>query len=222
MTLQLQTELEITCGGAPVLLRGDGTIWIPEQNCLLVADLHLGKDASFRAAGIPVPVGLSTTTLTALSQSLQSTGAAELIFLGDLIHDRQSMTPALVDEFFVWRQKHLDIQLTLVRGNHDRHVAAFPPEWQMKVCQLLQCGPFELIHEVSEKSLSQSDRFQIGGHWHPVISIGSGADQMRLPCFVVGAQHITLPAFGPFKGGMKQARQANHAYYPICEGQIFS
>jgi uncharacterized protein len=56
--------MEVTIGVAPdggpppdiVLLPGRAA-WMPATRTLLVADLHLGKAATFRHAGIPVPEG---------------------------------------------------------------------------------------------------------------------------------------------------------------------
>ncbi|MDB4623671.1 helicase-related protein, partial [bacterium] len=73
MSLSLSTEFEIECAGEPVILRGDGTVLIPGFNALLVADLHLGKSASFRAGGVPVPEGVDQTILENLTVALATT-----------------------------------------------------------------------------------------------------------------------------------------------------
>ena len=228
MSSSLSSEIEIQCAGESVILRGDGTVLIPKFNALLVADLHLGKSASFRAGGIPVPEGIDQTTLEALTVTLQTTEASQVFFLGDLIHNRDSMTPTLIAEFTHWREAHSKIDMTLVRGNHDRHVRQFPEPWGLHETTSSSVGPFQLLHEISDsltldesENAGESAMFQFGGHWHPVISIGRGADRMRLPCFVSGLHHITLPAFGPFKGGMKQTPTKSANFFPICDGKIW-
>ena len=110
--------------------------------------------------------------------------------------------------------------MNLVRGNHDRHVLDFPESWQLETALTIQLGHFELQHEVSDETLKLNDNIQIGGHWHPVTFVGRGADRMRLPCFVVGQRHITLPTFGPFKGGMVQKLNQDLTFYPILEGAM--
>ena len=46
----------VEAGTRWVLLAGRALLW-PERRTLLVADLHLGKGAVFRARGVPVPSG---------------------------------------------------------------------------------------------------------------------------------------------------------------------
>ncbi len=228
MSSSLSSEIEIQCAGESVILRGDGTVLIPGFNALLVADLHLGKSASFRAGGVPVPEGVDQTTLENLTIALNTTAASRVFFLGDLIHNRDSMTPTLIAEFAHWREAHSKIDMTLVRGNHDRHVRQFPEPWGLLETTSSSMGPFQLLHEISDsltldepENAGESAMFQFGGHWHPVVSVGRGADRMRLPCFVVSQQHITLPAFGPFKGGMKQDASKSVDFFPICDGKIW-
>ncbi len=224
----LSHEIEIDCVGQSVTLRSDGTVLLPRFNALLVADLHLGKSASFRAGGVPVPEGVDQTTLDLLTTALQATKASQVFFLGDLIHNRDSMTPTLIANFAHWREAQAKIEMTLVRGNHDRHVKKFPESWSLHETTSTLIGPFQLLHEVSNsltprqnETAGESVSFQFGGHWHPVVSLGRGADRMRLPCFVVSQHHITLPAFGPFKGGMKQDARTSAKFFPICDGKIW-
>ena len=221
MPTNITQEIEITCADQRVVLRGDGTVFLPGFDALLVADLHLGKSASFRAGGVPVPEGLDATTLSMLATSVQETNAAHVLLLGDLIHNRDSMTSTLVSLFADWRNEKSKVKFTLVRGNHDRHVAAFPADWTLTETNALELGPFQLVHEVPASPLAGGDTFRFGGHWHPVVRVGSGADRMRLPCFVVSDRHVTLPAFGPFKGGMNQVKKNATQFYPIGDGMIW-
>ena len=216
------SELVVDIADHQLTLRGDGAIFLASQRSLLVADLHLGKDASFRAAGVPVPHGMNQQTLESLSKAIEETAAEHVLLLGDLIHDRDSMTEALIDAFSNWRTQHAECKVTLVRGNHDRHVASFPESWRMDVVTQAQLGNLLLLHEVTDETLAEVDAFQVGGHLHPVVSVGRGADQMRVRCFVVDQSHLTLPAFGPFKGGLKQARLPKRKFYPICDGLVWT
>ena len=194
---------------------------LPDEQTLLLADLHLGKDASFRFAGVPVPAGINTATLNLLTDSIRSSGAKKVIVLGDMIHDGNSMTPDLVQQFSDWRTIHKSLELILVRGNHDRYVDSFPESWCLQTFPSITMDSIELVHETINEPKSSSTKYQIGGHWHPVISVGRGADEMRLPCFMVTESSLTLPAFGPFKGGMKQTKSRHRSFYPICDGKIW-
>ena len=232
MNVTLTSEISLTCAHQPAILRGDGTVFLPAFDSLLVADLHLGKAASFRAGGVPVPEGADDATLLMLSAAIEDSGVGHVFLLGDLVHNADSMTDSLIAKFAAWRSSHSSKKFTLIRGNHDRYVSAFPDSWQMDDLTSSTLGPFQLVHEVPTRSPSrmgggQSSEdndplFQFGGHWHPVVSVGRSADRMRLPCFVVSDRHVTLPAFGPFKGGMQQERNRSITCYAICEGKIWS
>ncbi len=149
MPTELKNEISLEIEDIEVVLRSDGTICLPEFRSLLVADLHLGKDASFRAAGFPVPEGPNQTTFDLLNQAIAATRPGILFLLGDLIHNRDAMTTGLIQQFAQWRTKHSNMRCVLVRGNHDRHVKTFPATWQMEEVFEYRLGPFELVHEVA-------------------------------------------------------------------------
>lgn len=219
----LQTELQIRFGGLQINLRHDGTAFLPDSNTLLVADPHLGKEHSFRARQIPVPDGPTAGTLKLLTNSLQEVNPDHLVILGDLIHDSNSLNPQLSHIVTNWRKQHASLKMTLVRGNHDRYVERFPSSWALEEVAKLNIPASGgqsvlLVHQSPEPS--QTDVHVIEGHWHPVAKIGKGADQTKARCFVQTDSKVTLPAFGPFKGGMVVS--SNSAMlYPLIEGYIF-
>ena len=220
-----QTEIALTIGEQVLILRGDGTVFLPATGQLLVADLHLGKDASFRAAGIPVPPGINEATLSMLRRSVEElateeTAIHEILILGDLIHNRDSFSNELIEQFAAW-QKACKINVHLVLGNHDRHASSFPTSWQLTISKTVSIGNLYLCHEAVEGRVESEGMIQVGGHWHPVTSVGRGADSMRVPCFVIDPWQITLPAFGPFKGGMKQSRKPKRRLFPIAQSMIW-
>ena len=105
------------------LLADRGVYW-PMQDTLFVADLHLGKEASFRRGGIPLPVGGTDETLARITKMLAATGAGHLVVLGDLFHTKTSLSNEVcnsVEQFF---QQHKGLLTTLVPGNHDAHVGS--------------------------------------------------------------------------------------------------
>ncbi|MBZ0171464.1 MAG: DEAD/DEAH box helicase, partial [Phycisphaerales bacterium] len=59
-------------------------VWWPARRTLLVADLHLGKPASFRSAGAPVPEQVTGADLARLSSLIKTQHAQRVIVLGDL------------------------------------------------------------------------------------------------------------------------------------------
>ncbi|HEX6019288.1 MAG TPA: DEAD/DEAH box helicase, partial [Burkholderiaceae bacterium] len=78
--------LHVEVGGASLVLLAERAAYLPAQRALLVADVHVGKAASFRGLGVPVPGGTTGGTLARLSTALAASGATRLIVLGDFVH----------------------------------------------------------------------------------------------------------------------------------------
>ena len=69
------TDLPIELAGESVSLLPERAIYWPREGALIVADLHWGKAASFRAAGVPIPSGTTSADLARLNRALDRTGA---------------------------------------------------------------------------------------------------------------------------------------------------
>jgi uncharacterized protein len=198
------------------LLPERGLYW-PEGSVLAVADLHWGKPESFQQFGIPLPLGVLEDDLARLSQALNSTGARRLLLVGDLIHSRGGVTPAVVERITRWRALHEGVEMVLVRGNHDRHLATLPASWRLEVREEhLDEGPFRFAHHPEPAP----GRYLWAGHLHPVVRLSSGADRLRLPCFHVGPALGILPAFSAFTGGMNVSRRAGERIFAIAEETV--
>ena len=95
--------LQVEVGGATLQLLPQRAAYLPAQRALLVADVHVGKAASFRGLGVPVPAGTTAGTLARLSAALSTTGAEHLIVLGDLVHSSRAWAPATRAAMMQWR-----------------------------------------------------------------------------------------------------------------------
>ena len=190
----LQTEV----AGQRLLLLAQRAAFRPEPGILLIADAHVGKAHSFRRLGVPVPAGITADMLATLSALIRSTAAQRLVFLGDLLHSARSRSPATWAAVADWRQGHAQVEMTLVRGNHDRHAGDPPPEWRIDaVDEPLRCGPLALAHHPDPVA----GAYVLAGHVHPAAVLGGRAhDRLRLPCFHLGPEVGVLPAFGGFTG----------------------
>jgi hypothetical protein len=60
MSASLTGGMRIEQAGIELVLLPERVLWIPAFDTVLVADLHWGKAAAFRAAHVPVPVGPNT------------------------------------------------------------------------------------------------------------------------------------------------------------------
>ena len=165
---------------------------------LLVADPHFGKAATFRAAGIPVPRGTTADALARLDVLLARTAASRIVFLGDFLHAREGRAPATLDALRGWRDSHGDVEMLVVRGNHDRHAGDAPPELGIDSMNgPLVEPPFVLAHHPAVSDAG----YVLAGHLHPSVDLtGPGRQYARLPCFWLGSATAVLPAFGDFTG----------------------
>jgi len=133
------------------------------------------------------------------------------------VHDRHSMTPRVHDAVAAWRARIAGATVTLVRGNHDRHVARMPDAWGLEeVGGDETCGPFVLAHEPEPDPRG----YVLGGHLHPTVELRSGRQRLRLPCFHFGAHVGVLPAFNTFTNGVRVRRVRGSRTFAVAEGSV--
>jgi uncharacterized protein len=199
--------------GVELHLLPERAIWWPQGRTLFIADLHLGKAASYRALGQPVPGGTTQENLDRLSALVVKHSPQQLVFLGDFLHAAAARTASVLAALAEWRERHTAVEMTLVRGNHDSRAGDPPASLQIEVVDepYLQ-GPFALCHHPQ----SHATHFVLAGHVHPVCRLsGRGRDSLRMPCFVVQAGRAVLPAFGEFTGGWLVTGEPGQGIYPI-------
>ncbi|RKH65778.1 ligase-associated DNA damage response endonuclease PdeM [Corallococcus llansteffanensis] len=200
-------------GDADVELLPERALHWPQAGVLAVADLHWGKTESFQQHGIPLPLGVLDDDLTRLSAALTATRARRLLLVGDLVHSRQGLTGDVIQRVSTWREAHPHLDVVLIRGNHDRHVRALPPAWNMEDREdALDEGPFRFAHHPEPAP----GRFVWAGHLHPMVRLDGGADRLRLPCFHLRPGVGVLPAFSAFTGGLNVRRGRGDRVFAIA------
>jgi DNA ligase-associated metallophosphoesterase len=206
----LKNSLEILLLGNRLILLPERAVFFPENNTLILSDLHLGKVNHFRKAGIPVPVRAGEATLEALVQLLMIIRPARTIFLGDLFHSHYNTA---WDAFGKIIESFSDIGFDLVAGNHDILSDYQYQKAGIKLHHEIQISDnFILRHEATNEN---SDKlFQICGHIHPSVILRSKSLQSeKFPCYWVSGNSMTLPAFGEFTG--------THSIMPKKSDRIF-
>jgi DNA ligase-associated metallophosphoesterase len=206
--------------GERVELLADRALHWPRERTLFVADVHLGKAAAFRAGGVAVPRGTTSNALARLASLVRRTGASRLVVLGDFVHAADAHVPALDAAFRAWRAAHGELDVVVVRGNHDRHAGDPPPTWRVRMVDAPHpFPPFLACHEPE----SPRSGYALCGHVHPGVRLaGPAADSVRLPCFVLGERHALLPAFGAFTGLAMQRPQAGSRIVAIAGARLFA
>lgn len=191
------------------IARADRTLWHPASGRLLLSDLHLGKGAIFRHAGIPIPAASENADLDRLQQAVTTSGATALWILGDLFHAPRQITAAQCTQ---WKMRFaaLDIELWVILGNHDRFGADIAEALGFQIApEPTAFGGCDLAHHPD----SDASRPRIAGHIHPQVLLKQATDQLVYPCFaVLNQQTLLLPAFTNFSGGPRFRPQDANCY----------
>lgn len=181
----------------PLRLLPDAALLVlAEITHLVVADLHLGKSAAFRAHGLPVPEGDTARDLDRLSELIAIHRPDRLVIAGDLFHSDAGSGDGVIDSFMAFLDG-IAIPFTLVSGNHDRKIRMMPEA--IPRAGHLDIGDLRIVHKPDDAAAGKAN---LCGHIHPVLRIPDGRNtSLRMPCFHLGGNILTLPAFGSFTGG---------------------
>ncbi len=184
----------VEIAGEQLLLHPHRALWWARMQWLIVADLHLGKAAHFRKAGIPLPEGSDAVTLARLDALIQDLRPAMVLLLGDLFHSTHNRQWQVFSQWCRAQQ----VPVHLVIGNHD----ILADRWYEEAClhvhsDTVEEGPFVFMHEPAERP----GTYVIAGHVHPGVKLqGLVHGSMRLPCFLFGERQGLIPAFGTNTG----------------------
>jgi DNA ligase-associated metallophosphoesterase len=213
--IRREGDLAVEVRGEKLWLLPERAIYWEGRDALLVADPHFGKAATFRASGIPVPGGTTGDAVARLEAIADRTAARRIIFLGDFLHARPGQSKEVMEQLERWRHAYRDVELMLVRGNHDRHAGDPPGELTISCVDApVLTPPFILAHHPKPRD----EGYVLAGHFHPAVRLSGKARQsLRLPCFVFGAEVATLPAFGDFTGLADIEPDAGDRVYAIAD-----
>lgn len=184
-------------GGHWRLSAGKAVYW-EEERALIVADLHVGKAAHFRKAGIAVPGNIVQEDLYRLQQLITKYNPQRLIVVGDMFHSSANNE---VQYFRIWRNQFPHIRFELVTGNHDIMDPSVYASLDVQLMDTLTLGGIYFVHDPKDKPADNGELYAMSGHIHPgVWMVGNARQRLRLPCFYFGAEGAILPAFSAFTG----------------------
>lgn len=198
-------------------LDANRAIFWHEKSTLLIADLHLGKQAHFSRAGLAVPSGVQVDNFSRLQELLDEYDPERVLFLGDLFHSELNST---VETFVVFLSTHPGISFELVLGNHDILPEALYDNSQMAIHHPpFHDAPFSFTHYPLEEP--HPELYNFYGHIHPGVALyGPGKEYIKLPCFHFAHKQAVLPAFGAFTGLAVVKPGALDRAFVIVEGEV--
>ena len=213
------TVQNIEIAGQTLQLLPQRAAYWPAQRLLLIADIHFGKAAAFRALGVPVPSGTTSDNLARLDALIDAYDVQHVLFLGDFLHARASHAPTTLAVLRRWRANRSWLKLTLVRGNHDESAGDPPVDLNIAVVD----EPFEMNGlSFCHHPHAHAQGYVIAGHLHPVFRLSAAGDSVRLPCFVFGPASGILPSFGAFTGGFAISPQADERVFVTTGDAVYA
>jgi uncharacterized protein len=194
----VSTHAVFSLAGVTMLADPSGALFLPSEQTLIVADLHLEKGSAYARRGQPLPPYDSAATLNQLARLIERHQPNRVIALGDSVDDPQAwerlagtdrtLLEALVARVDDW---------LWIAGNHDPEPPVNVPG---RSAQDALLGSLVLRHEPGGQ-LAEGQG-EIAGHLHPAARvIGQGASARR-PAFATDGRRLILPAFGAYAGGL--------------------
>ena len=174
-------------------INNDGILFWLEKKIAIVSDLHLEKGSSFASLGQFIPPFDSEETLKKLINFLKTHEVQTIILLGDTFHDRGALNRMSSKVKSIFDSLVENYEIIFVLGNHENKMkSAF-----IKFYERYIVDDIHFLHEaVLEK------KYQISGHFHPVASLKINSKQITEKCLIHSENHIIMPAFGEFTGGL--------------------
>jgi uncharacterized protein len=201
-----QTTHEIGLHRRTAILDLTGAMHLPEEDVLLVADLHFEKGSSFARRGMMLPPYDTRETLSALSEAVFRYNPRAVVALGDSFHDvggpdrlgdeeRETLARVQAGRDWIW-----------VTGNHDR---TLPDSIGGQVVAEMALGPLTLRHEPVAGAEAE-----VAGHLHPVGKVVMRGRSTRRRCFLSDGSRCIMPALGAFAGGLNACDAAFKPLFP--------
>ncbi len=187
---------------AGVALEADlhGALFWPEEETLVVADLHLEKGSSYAQSRRPqfLPPYDTRATLERLENLLETYAPRRVLCLGDSVHDGEAADRMDGADVARIRAMTEATDWIWIAGNHDPEP---PAGWGGTVLSEVAIGALVLRHQATDESLEPGTG-EIFGHFHPTASIATRAARLSARCFAGDGRRLLLPAFGAYAGGL--------------------
>jgi DNA ligase-associated metallophosphoesterase len=201
-----QTTTEISLAGTAALLDLSGALYLPDDDTLLVADLHFEKGSSFARRGMLLPPYDTRETLSILEEVVLRIGPRRVVALGDSFHDLDGPDRLGRDERETLARIQAGRDWVWIAGNHDR---SLPDSIGGEVVARLKAGALELRHEPQEGAEGE-----VAGHLHPVGKVVMRGRSTRRRCFLTDGSRLVMPALGAYTGGLNVCDPVYRPLFP--------
>jgi len=192
----------------------DRAVYLPDAATLVLADLHVGRDAS---SNLELRVGEHGDLTTRFERLVSEFEPREVVVAGDLLHTFSTLPRGVRETIreLTATCRDAGARLVVTPGNHDSMLEAV---WDGPTESEYRIGDWVVCHG-HEEPTTDADGY-IVGHGHPAIDI----EGQRRPCYLTGADVygdsdlLMLPAFTRLAGGVEvNAMYARHFDSPLVE-----
>ena len=151
----------------------------------VAADLHLGYDRVRRRGGEAIPARTVAEDLAPLAGVLRAERTDRLVIAGDLFEDGRIERDELIGELIGWLGHERIELVAVVPGNHDRGLGG---DERLRIARAgIDLGRWRIVHGDGDRPAGAV----VQGHEHPWFR-WRGAEG---PCYLVGDDHLVLPAY---------------------------
>jgi putative SbcD/Mre11-related phosphoesterase len=169
----------------------DRAVFFPDHGTLVIADVHLGRDAT---SNVEAPLGERDDVTERLAALCTHFDPDEVVIAGDLLHAFSTVPDGVTEAVRALRAtvRDADARPVVTPGNHDGLLAAV---WDGPVETEYALGDWVVCHGHEPPSTEAAG--YVVGHDHPTIAI----EGQRHPCFLSardayrGGDLLMLPAF---------------------------
>ncbi len=212
-------SFQLNVAGQNLQLSSGRALYWTEHEALILSDLHLGKAAHFRKHGIPLPEDSGRDTLARLEWLINAYEPKSVIIIGDLFHSSINRN---WKNFINFRMKFDELEMILVRGNHDILNDSDYANASLTLKNTLYLAPFFFIHDPGLQIKEPEGSITVSGHIHPGIRIkGKGRQSISLPCYHLQDNRLILPAFGTLTGIYPVKKKKDNRIFAISDGYVF-
>jgi uncharacterized protein len=191
----------VVLGDVTLLADCAGALYWPDEQLLLVADLHLEKGSAFAARGVLLPPYDTAATLARLAHLIERYAPRLVVALGDNFHDDHGPLRMSSADRAALKLLQRGRDWIWIAGNHDPNL---PDGIGGSYADVLALGPLTLRHAPSERPCDG----EIAGHLHPVARVAQRGRAMSRRCFATDGRRLVMPAFGAYAGGLNVRNRA--------------
>ncbi|MFH1275648.1 MAG: metallophosphoesterase [Candidatus Woesearchaeota archaeon] len=181
------------------------SLWLEQEQILIVNDLHLGYEQELHNKGVLVPRYQLKDILEITKKILDQTKPQKIIINGDLKHEFGRISSR------EWKEvlEYLDFllkscqEIIIIQGNHDPIIKPIAEKRQVKVVSEIRVGDIHIVH--GDELVKTNAKRIIIGHEHTAITIREGSKFEKYKCFLKGKWNrkelIVVPSFNPLLEG---------------------